>query len=146
MTAHDAAHEKKRAVIEGVNELSGEHIPLLEKEGWMRGQKISRSHLSPRRRARSASAIARSINSGQTGEIIRPERVRRTDHYFMLRAIALALRARLRQRGRFAIFDLCRSHPSFSKRGMSLDSDSFTASQIAPTVNPAYDPHRLQKS
>jgi hypothetical protein len=24
---------------EGVNELSGEHIPLLEKEGWMRGQK-----------------------------------------------------------------------------------------------------------
>ena len=67
------------AVIEDVNELSGERIPLLEKEGWMRGPKMSRSHLSPRRRARSASAIARSINSGQTGEIIRPERFRRTD-------------------------------------------------------------------
>ena len=40
-----------------------------------------------------------------------------------LRAIALALRARLRQFGSFAIFDLCRSHPSFSRRGMSLDSD-----------------------
>src|SRR5215471_4766722 len=51
-----------------VNELSGKHIPLLEKEGWMRGQKISRSHLSPRRRG------------GQTGEMIRPERFRRTDH------------------------------------------------------------------
>jgi hypothetical protein len=24
---------------EGVNELSGEHIPLLEEEVWMRGQK-----------------------------------------------------------------------------------------------------------
>ena len=24
------------AVYEGVNELSGEHIPLLEKEGWLR--------------------------------------------------------------------------------------------------------------
>jgi hypothetical protein len=28
------------AVYEGVNELSGEHIPFLEKEGWMRGPKI----------------------------------------------------------------------------------------------------------
>jgi hypothetical protein len=62
------------------NELSGKPIPLLEKEGWMRGPKISRSHLNPRRRARRASAIARSINSGQTGEIIRPERFGRTDH------------------------------------------------------------------
>jgi hypothetical protein len=25
--------------MEGVNELSGEDIPLLEKEGWMRGPK-----------------------------------------------------------------------------------------------------------
>jgi hypothetical protein len=57
------------AVYEGVNELSGEHIPLLEKEGWMRDQKISRSHLSPRRRG------------GQAGEMIRPERFRRADHY-----------------------------------------------------------------
>ena len=55
------------AVCEGVNEWSGEHIPLLEKEGWMRGPKISRSNLSPRRRG------------GQTGEMIRPERFRRTD-------------------------------------------------------------------
>src|SRR5215831_5007631 len=50
------------------NELSGKHIPLLEKEGWMRGSKISRSHLSPRRQG------------GKPGEIIRPERFRRTDH------------------------------------------------------------------
>jgi hypothetical protein len=34
----------------------------------MRAQKISRSHLSPRTRG------------GQTGEMIRPERFRRTDH------------------------------------------------------------------
>ena len=27
------------AVCEGVNESLGEHIPLLEKEGWMRGPK-----------------------------------------------------------------------------------------------------------
>src|SRR5215471_4856520 len=33
------------AVIEGVNELSGEHIPLLEKEGWMRGQKYREATL-----------------------------------------------------------------------------------------------------
>src|SRR5262247_2784186 len=33
-----------------------------------------------RRRARSASAIARSRNSGQLGEIFRPEQLRRTDH------------------------------------------------------------------
>ena len=50
------------------NELSGEHNPLLEKEGRMRGQKILRSHLSPRRRG------------GQTGEMIRPEHFRRPDH------------------------------------------------------------------
>src|SRR6516164_6142451 len=56
------------AVYEGVNELSGELIPLLEKEGRMRGQKILRSHLSPRRQ------------SDQTGEMIRPERFRQTDH------------------------------------------------------------------
>src|SRR6516164_3208541 len=80
------------AVYEGVNELSGELIPLLEKEGRMRGQKISRSHLSPRRRG------------GQTGEMIRPERFRELTTIY-LRAIALALRARLRQFGSFAIFD-----------------------------------------
>src|SRR5262249_44270392 len=33
------------AVIEGVNELSGEHIPLLEKEGRMRGQKYREATL-----------------------------------------------------------------------------------------------------
>src|SRR5215471_10559703 len=55
-------------------------FPSLKRRGGCAVKKISRSHLSPRRRARSASAIARSINSGQTGEIIRPERFRRTDH------------------------------------------------------------------
>src|SRR6516164_7223219 len=57
-----------RAVGEGANEFSGEHIPLLEQEGRRRGPKISRSHLSPRRRG------------GRTGEIIRPESRGRTDH------------------------------------------------------------------
>jgi hypothetical protein len=51
---------KMSFAVKGVNEVSGEHIPLLEKEGWMRGPKISRSHLSPRRRG------------GQFGEAFRP--------------------------------------------------------------------------
>jgi hypothetical protein len=49
-----------------VNELSGEHIPLLEKEGCMRGQKnIAKPPWSAQT---------------QTGEMIRPERFRRTEH------------------------------------------------------------------
>ena len=77
---HEASVHKNPGRLEGVNECWGEYIRLLEKEGWMRGQKISRSHISPRRRARSASAIARSRKCGQTGEILRPEHFRRTDH------------------------------------------------------------------
>jgi hypothetical protein len=61
-----------------VNELPGEHSPLLE--GWMRVKKY-----------REATLV-------------------RADGRF----------ARLRQFGSFAIFDLCRSLPSFSRRGMRL--------------------------
>jgi hypothetical protein len=50
MSARFSGINEIPAVIEGVNELWGEHIPLLEKEGWMRGPKMSRSHLSPRGR------------------------------------------------------------------------------------------------
>src|SRR5215831_11307430 len=57
-----------RRCHERVNQSESSDIPLLGKEGWMRGQKISRSLLSPRRRG------------GQTGKIIRSERFRRTDH------------------------------------------------------------------
>jgi hypothetical protein len=39
MTALFLGINEIRAVIEAVNELSGEDIPLLEKEGWMRGSK-----------------------------------------------------------------------------------------------------------
>src|SRR5215831_21199910 len=43
-------------------------FPSLKRRGGCAVQKISRSHFSPRRRG------------GQTGEIIRPERFRGTDH------------------------------------------------------------------
>jgi hypothetical protein len=39
MTARFPMINEIRAAVEDVNELSGERIPLLEKEGWMRGQK-----------------------------------------------------------------------------------------------------------
>jgi len=42
----------------------------LKRRGGCAVKKISRSHLCPRRRARSASAIARSRKCGQTGEIL----------------------------------------------------------------------------
>src|SRR5215510_3541978 len=55
------------------------NIPLLAEEGWLRHQlKVCEATESGRRRARSASAIARSRNSGQLGEILRPEQFRRT--------------------------------------------------------------------
>ena len=48
-------------------------FPSLKRRGGCAVKKISRSHLCPRRRARSASAIARSRKCGQFGEIFRPE-------------------------------------------------------------------------
>src|SRR5215510_3991253 len=58
-----------------------------------------------RRRARSASAIARSPNSGQLGENFRPEQFRRTDHP------GRAVTERIH-------FYLWRSHPSSARRGI----------------------------
>src|SRR5881296_1315398 len=53
------------------------HIPLLAEEGRLRHQKNAAKPQGRRRRARSASAIARSRNSGQFGW---PSKGRRTDH------------------------------------------------------------------
>src|SRR5215510_1534802 len=80
-------------------------IPLLAEEGWLRHQLKSRSHRRCRRRARSASAIARSRNSGQLGEIFRPEQFRRTDHPG--RAVSERIH-----------FYLWRVHPSSARRGI----------------------------
>ena len=55
-------------------------FPSLKRRGGCAVKKILRSHLYPRRRARRASATARSRKCGQTCEIFRPERLRRTDH------------------------------------------------------------------
>src|SRR5437867_7889622 len=55
-------------------------IPLLAEEGWLRHQLKVAKPPKRRRRARSASAIARSRNGGQIGEIVRSEQFRRTDH------------------------------------------------------------------
>ena len=48
-------------------------IPLLEKEGWLRHQLEVAKPPKRRRRARSASAIARSRKSGQFGGMFRPQ-------------------------------------------------------------------------
>src|SRR5262249_32480382 len=48
-------------------------FPSLKRRGGCAVKKKARSHLFPHRRARSASAIARSLKCGQFGEIFRPE-------------------------------------------------------------------------
>src|SRR5437870_3530635 len=53
------------------------HIPLLAEEGWLRHQENAAKPQKRRRRARSASAIARSRNGGQFGW---PSKACRTDH------------------------------------------------------------------
>src|SRR5436309_7378901 len=53
------------------------HIPLLAEEGWLRHQENAAKPQRRRRRARSASAITRSRNSGQFGW---PSKGCRTDH------------------------------------------------------------------
>src|SRR6058998_2518639 len=62
-----------------------------------------------RRRARSASAIERSRNSGQVSEIFRPEQFRRTDHPG--RAVSERIH-----------FYLWRVHPSSARRGIACAS------------------------
>ncbi len=80
-------------------------IPLLAEEGWLRHQLKVAKPPKRRRRARSASAIARSRNSGQIGEIFRPEQFLRTDHPG--RAVSERIH-----------FYLWRVHPSSARRGI----------------------------
>src|SRR5881409_1439156 len=83
-----------------------EHIPLLAEQGWLRHQlKVAQSPKAPQTGAERASAIARSHNSGQLGEIFRPEQFRRTDHPG--RAISERIH-----------FYLWRVHPSSARRGI----------------------------
>ena len=82
------------------------HIPLLAEEGWLRHQKNAAKPQRRRGRARSASAIARSRNSGQFGTA---SKASRTDHYYGFAyygycAIALALRALLCEEGEYDAF------------------------------------------
>src|SRR5213594_2028448 len=100
------------AVYEGVNELKKcwvWSIPLLAEEGWLRHRLKVAKPPKRRRRARSASAIARSRNSGQLGEIFRPEQFRRTDHPG--RAVSERIH-----------FYLWRVHPSSARRGIACAS------------------------
>src|SRR5438093_13576782 len=53
------------------------HIPPLAEKGWMRHQENAAKPQKRRRRARSASAVARSRNSGQ---FVWPSEACRTDH------------------------------------------------------------------
>src|SRR5437867_12550714 len=95
-------------------------IPLLAEEGWLRHQLKVAKPPKRRRRARSASAIARSRNGGQIGEIVRSEQFRRTDHPG--RAVSERIH-----------FYLWRVHPSLCEEGNSLrEFNSFTPSQTAP--------------
>src|SRR5436190_3565527 len=83
-----------------------EHIPLLAEQGWLRHQlKVAQSPKAPQTGAERASAIARSHNSGQLGEIFRPEQFRRTDHPG--RAVSERIH-----------FYLWRVHPSSARRGI----------------------------
>ena len=77
------------------------HIPLLERRG---GRAINK--MVPFRIG-AAGEVAHTSHFG-----MRCKNIVRERPLFMLRAIALALRARLRQQGGFAAFYQWRSHPS----------------------------------
>src|SRR5437762_10066043 len=80
-------------------------FPSLKRRGGCAIKKMSRSNLSSRRRG------------GQIGEIFRPEEFRRTDHPVCGASEASRL------------FIDAAASPSFSRRGIMPDSNSFTRSQ-----------------
>src|SRR5207302_5713500 len=79
-------------------------FPSLQRRGGCAIKKMSRSNLSSRRRG------------GQIGEILRPEEFRRTDHPVCGASVASRL------------FINAAAFPSFSRRGIMPDSNSFTRS------------------
>src|SRR5262249_7899511 len=92
-------------------------IPLLAEEGWLRHQlKVGKPPKVPQP-ARSASAIARSPNSGQLGENFRPEQFRRTD--YPGRAVSERIH-----------FYLWRVHPSSARRGIVCASSIHSHLQL----------------
>src|SRR5439155_2579525 len=80
--------------------------PLLAEEGWLRHQlKVAKPPKAPQTGAKRERDSAKP-NSGQLGEIFRPEQFRRTDHPG--RAVSERIH-----------FYLWRSHPSAARRGIS---------------------------
>jgi len=75
--------------------ITGEHIPLLAKEGWTRHQKMV------------------PFQKGADGVVARESRLAMRSEAF-----ACERPPRLRRFGGFATFYWCRSHPCYARRGM----------------------------
>src|SRR5215831_14713134 len=95
------------SILEGVNELNGATFPSLKRRGGCAVQKISRSHLSPRR------------PGGRSAKVYRPE------DFAGLTTPSAALRW-------LRIFLLMPQPPLLFKEGhVALDFNSFTTSMTA---------------
>ena len=85
-----------------------QNIPALAKAGWTRHQKMPRSLL---------------VWSGRGGSFNYRLFHRLNEPLLMLRAVALALRARLRELRLLRDIFCSRSHPSFKRRGVAPTDD-----------------------
>src|SRR5437867_6322833 len=95
------------------------HIPLLAEKGWMRHQENAAKPQKRRRRAQSASAIARSRNSGQ---FVWPSEACRTDHP-------------VRDKSERIHCFRCRGHPSSARRGVCCPENLFKKLKVAALLH-----------
>src|SRR6059036_3559500 len=110
-------------------------IPLLAEEGWLRHQlKVAKPPKAPQTGAKRERDSAKP-NSGQLGEIFRPEQFRRTDHPG--RAVSERIH-----------FYLWRSYPSSARRGIvcasSIHSELIFLNPMSASIKPSPDPRMVR--